>query len=171
MTIFINLLNLITVMSPLIPCVTPSVVLTLLGRIAAHAWRTARRNSGVTHVSVPDPFFPKHAQWGSYLDSELANQWPLHPDVPEGQTCHVLCGAWHCPGQTRSFVQKRPSPKEAHYHGEAWCSVGSWWLHPAPPVHSSHRGGWHPIPWLRAHGYRPWVGYMCAFINLSPCRP
>ena len=58
------------------------------------------------------------------------------------------------------LVQKRSSPREAYYRGENWCSVGAWGFHPAPPVHSSYYGGWHPIPWLTDHGYRPWVGWM-----------
>ena len=39
-----------------------------------------------------------------------------------------------------SFKNTIP-PRTAYYHGEAWCSVGSWGLHPAPPVHSS------PLRW------------------------
>ena len=92
------------------------------------------------------------------LDTELASPWPPHPVVPENQSCHVLCWTWHCPGHTHSFVQKRPSHKEAYFRGEAWCSDGNWGFHPTPPVHSSHHGEWHPIPWLRDHSYDLWVG-------------
>ena len=87
------------------------------------------------------PFGPKHAQWGSCLDSELTRPWPTHPVVSEKQSCHMLCGAWHCPGHTPSFI------KNAHRPGKHWR------FHPAPPVYSSHHGGWHPIPWLRVHCY------------------
>ena len=89
--------------------------------------------------------------------------------VPENQPWNVLCGAWHCPGHTRRFVQQRSSPKEAYYRGEAWCRVGGLkYFHPAPPVHSSHYGGWHPMPWLRGQGYSP-VGWMDA--SMSPLLP
>ena len=91
---------------------------------------------------------------------------PPHPVVPEMQLCHALCGAWHCPGHTQSFVQKCQSPREAYCRGEAWCNIGGWGFHPAPPVHSSHHGEWHPILWLRGRCYRPWVG--CMHLSVSP---
>ena len=36
------------------------------------------------------------------------------------------------------FRPKTLSPWDAYYRKEAWCSVGGWGFHPAPPVHSSH---------------------------------
>ena len=44
-----------------------------------------------------------------------------------------------------SFVQKRPSPRKANYHGVAWCSVGGWGFHLAPPVHSFQNQRWQPM--------------------------
>ena len=63
----------------------------------------------------------------------------------------VSCAVWvwHCCGHTQSFVQPHPSPNEVYYRREAWSSIGSWRVHPTPPVHSSYHGGWHPIPWLK----------------------
>ena len=64
------------------------------------------------------------------------------------------------------FRPKRLLPREANYLGEAWCRVGGSGFHPAPPVHPSHHSGWHPISWLRGHGYRPWVGCMHLSVSL-----
>ena len=50
--------------------------------------------------------------------------------------------------------KKCPWPRTAYYCREAWRSVGGWGFHPALPFHPFHHGGWHPIPWLRGHGYR-----------------
>ena len=93
--------------------------------------------------------------------------WPIHDFHIQKQSCYVLCGAWHYPGHTQSFVQNARHPtREAYYRGEAWCSVGGWGFYPAPTVHSSHCGGWHPKPWLRAHGYYMWVG--CTHLTVFP---
>ena len=66
------------------------------------------------------------------------------------------------------FRPKCPSPREVCCRREAGCSFGGWGFHPAPPVHSSHHGGWHPIQWLRVPRL-PCVGWMHISINLSPC--
>ena len=86
--------------------------------------------------------------------------------MPEKWSFHVLCGAGHCPGQyTQSFNQKRPSPREACYRGESWCSVGGWGFLLAPPVHSSPHCDGTPYHDLKDRGYRPWVG--CTHLSVS----
>ena len=106
---------------------------------AMQFWHSGRRD--LTCFGSRPPFGPKHTQWDSCLESELASPWPPYPVVPEKQSCHILCGAWHCPGHTHLVSFKNP-----------WCSASGWRFHPAPPVHSSYHGEWHPIPWL---SYRP----------------
>ena len=91
--------------------------------MTARALSIAHSNSGTLEGGNPclesrPPYGPKHAQWGSYLDSKLASSWPSHPVMTGKQACHVLCEAWYCPGHTQNFDQKRPLPREAHYHGK-----------------------------------------------------
>ena len=67
--------------------------------------------SGVIHVS--DAGFqlcPNHAQLGSCVDYELASPGSPHTVVQEKQSCHMLCGVWHCPEHTQNFVQNTNSP-------------------------------------------------------------
>ena len=80
----------------------------------------------------------------------------------------VSCTVW---GVALSWTYTKFRPKMsvaqgAYCRGEAWCNIGGWGFHPAPPVHSSHHGEWHPILWLRGRCYRPWVG--CMHLSVSP---
>ena len=103
--------------------------------------------------------------WASCLDSELASPWPSHHVVPEKQSCHVVCGAWQGPGHTEIFLPKTPVAQGSifssdvalefegstqHYH----FTPLTWWMTP-PTVTKGQR--------------LPSVGWMHAFINLSPC--
>ena len=81
----------------------------------------------------------------------------------------MLCGEWHCPGHTQSFVEKRPSPRETYYCGEAWCSEaveGSIQQHPLLPP-------WWMAPHIMTeappHPRLPSVSWIHASISLPPC--
>ena len=74
---------------------------------------TVERGSSMSWIKPP--IWSQNAQLGSYLNSKLASPWPLHFVVLEKQSCHKLCVAWHCPGQTQNFFRKRPSPTESYY--------------------------------------------------------
>ena len=75
----------------------------------------------IIHVSiwVSDPIWYQACSM-VWTPSWAVRPWPSHPVVPEQQPCHVLCGAWHCPGRTQSFNQKQSSPREEYCRGEAW---------------------------------------------------
>ena len=89
--------------------------------------------------------------------------WPVHDlhillcQKSRRVTCSVECGIVLDIHNVSSKKARHPL-KEAYYRGETWCSAAGLGFHSAPQVHSSHHGGWHPILWLRGHGYRPWVG-------------
>ena len=148
-------------------------VLTLLGRTAAHAWRIAHRNSctverGSSMSWVQTPIRSQTCSMGFISGlNELASPWPPHPLVAENQSCHMLCGEWHCPGHTQSFVEKRPSPRETYYCGEAWCSEaveGSIQHHPLLPP-------WWMAPHIMTEApptlvYLQWVGF--THLSVSP---
>ena len=96
-------------------------VITLLGRIAAHAWRTARHNSGTMERGHPclgsrAPFGPMHAQW-VYVCTPGSAVHELHIlfcQKYSRATYYVWCGI--VPGHKQSFVQTRRSPREVYYH-------------------------------------------------------
>ena len=52
------------------------------------------------------------------------------------------------------------------YHREAWCCLGGWGFHPAPPIHSSLHGGWYIIPCLRGRDYQLWI--RCTHLSVTP---
>ena len=138
------------VTTPLIPCgprplaarrmrtqrsMLSTGVLALLGWTAPQAWHSGRAGEHSCLGARP-PFGPKHAHWGSCLDSELASPWPPHPVVPERQSCHVLLGAWHCPGHTQNLVQKRPSPRKHTIVGNPYVTSR---VPSSTFIHSSHK--------------------------------
>ena len=59
-------------------------------------------------------FDPKHAKWGSCLDSELASPWPQHPVGPKRLPCHVPYG--------RGIVLdvQKVTSKHPVTHGNIW---------------------------------------------------
>ena len=80
----------------------------------------------------------------------------------------VSCAVWDA---AFSWTHTKFRLKPAFARGNilswrAWCSVGGWGFHSAPPVHSSHHDGCHLMPWLRSHGFHPWVG--CTHLSVSP---
>ena len=133
-----------------------------------HAVILAEWKVGYPCLGSKPPFGSKHAQWGSCQDSELVSPWPPHSVVSEKQSCHMLCGAWHCPGHTESFVKKRLSPSGSYYRGEASRSAGSWGFHPVSPVYFSHQCGWHSISWLRATVTVRWLDACVLSLCFTP---
>ena len=98
-------------------------------------------------------FYPKHAQLGSCLDSELAIPWPQHPVGQNG--CRVTCcmgwgivlevhkvtskhpcRPWRL-GRTQGYVQTPPSPMATFDSSGSGCTDTGSWLHPPQPAHSS----------------------------------
>ena len=123
------------------------------------------RWKGVIHASDPDTHLVPTMLNGVHV---WFMSWPVHDlhiilyQKSSCVTCCVGCDIVFDIHKVSS--KKRPSPREAYYRQETWCSIGGWGFHPAPPVHSSHHGGWYHI--LRGQGYPLLVGYTHLSVSL-----
>ena len=142
-------------------------IITLLGRTAVHARRTAHRNSdtvkaesSMSRIQTPILFQTCSMGFMSGLHTDLCI---LLNQTSSRVTCCIKRGI--VPDMHKVLSRNPLSPRKAFYRREAWCSIGGCRLHPVPPVHFTHHCEWHPIPWLRGQGYCLWVG--CAHLSIS----
>ena len=119
---------------------------------AMQFWHSGRRD--LTCFGSRPPFGPKHTQWDSCLESELASPWPPYPVVPEKVVVsHTVWGVALSWTHTFSFVQK---PMMQRWRLKVPSSTTRslllpWWMTP------------HTMSEL------PSVGLVRACISLFPC--
>ena len=133
------------------------VLLTLLGRTAAHAGRTARRNFGkvegrtsMSRIQTPH-FVPNMVNGAPVYD--------LHILLCQ-ESSRVTCCVWR--GIVLDKSTRRPGKYTIAENPNVVLAVEDSTQH---HYFSPLLGEWHPIPWLRGHGYRPWVG--CTNLSVS----
>ena len=149
-------------------------VCTLPGRTAAHAWRTAFFSSATVEEGHPclgsrltfDP--PKHAQLGSFLDSELASPWSQHPVGPKRLPCHGA--VW---GRALSWTYTKLCPNTPIARGNIWF-LRIWMYRCRLMAPFTTTSSLLPPWWIASHTMTdrprfPSLGWTQASISPSPC--